>query len=204
MGLTTRKPETTIEEMLNAIGDSLSDLASCDDEEDLEDEEEEEEEDTELGKLIKEAEPGWVMGTISNAIQQRMQRNKQQQMELDELTQPGLGHTPAYFGGRQMKYRLAQLKIAAVVKPRADDVGTAPAQTTIGKLIEPRDIIPRISQMPQGTSHPGSSHRMLDSEEPQFHKHRASLLPCAAPGLSPSRTVTRVGHVSFDLCILPS
>jgi hypothetical protein len=30
-GLTTREPETTFEKMLNAIGDSLSDLASSDD-----------------------------------------------------------------------------------------------------------------------------------------------------------------------------
>ena len=33
-GLKTTKPETTFQEMLNAIGDSLSDLASSDDEED--------------------------------------------------------------------------------------------------------------------------------------------------------------------------
>jgi len=36
-GLTTTKPETTFGEMLNAIGDSLSDLASSDDGEDGED-----------------------------------------------------------------------------------------------------------------------------------------------------------------------
>ena len=33
-GLTTTKPETTVEEMLNAIGETLSDLASSDDVED--------------------------------------------------------------------------------------------------------------------------------------------------------------------------
>jgi len=33
-GLITTKPETTFEEMLNDIGDWLSDLASSDDEED--------------------------------------------------------------------------------------------------------------------------------------------------------------------------
>jgi len=34
VGLTTREPEKTFEEMLNAIGNSLSDLASSNDEED--------------------------------------------------------------------------------------------------------------------------------------------------------------------------
>jgi len=56
-GATTGKPETTFEEMLNAIGDSLSDLASSDDEQDGEDEEDDEE-DTELGKLSDHDEPG--------------------------------------------------------------------------------------------------------------------------------------------------
>jgi len=56
-GGTTGKPETTFEGMLNAIGDSLSDLATSNDEQDGEDEEDEEE-DTELGKL-SDNEPGW-------------------------------------------------------------------------------------------------------------------------------------------------
>jgi len=40
---TITKPEITFEGMLNAIGDSLSDLASSDDEEDGEDEDDDEE-----------------------------------------------------------------------------------------------------------------------------------------------------------------
>jgi hypothetical protein len=48
--LTTTKPEITFEEMLNAIGDSLSDLASSDNEEDGEDEDVDEV-DTGNGKL---------------------------------------------------------------------------------------------------------------------------------------------------------
>ena len=43
--------------MLNAIGDSLSDLVSSNDEQDGEDEEDDEE-DTELGKLSDDDEPG--------------------------------------------------------------------------------------------------------------------------------------------------
>jgi len=51
-------------EMLDAIRDSLSDVASSDVEEDGEDNE-----DTEQGKLSEDDEPGWVMGTISKMVQ---------------------------------------------------------------------------------------------------------------------------------------
>jgi len=71
-GLTTREPEKPIEEMLNAIGDSLSDLASSNNEEDAEDEEEDD--DTEQGQLSEDDKPSWVMGTISNIVQYRMER----------------------------------------------------------------------------------------------------------------------------------
>jgi len=68
---TTTKPETTFEEMLHAITYRLSDLASSEDEEDGEDQDDDEE-DTELGKLCKDDEPGWVMGTISKTVGHRM------------------------------------------------------------------------------------------------------------------------------------
>jgi len=84
--LTSREPEKTFEEMLVAIGDSLSDLASADNGEDAEDEDEEE---TEQGMLSEDDEPGWVMGTFNKMAQQCMGRFRQKQMELDELTQPG-------------------------------------------------------------------------------------------------------------------
>ena len=67
--LTYREPVQMVEEMMDAIGDSLSDLASLDDEEDGEDVE-----DSEQGKLSENDEPGWVMGTISKTVQQRMER----------------------------------------------------------------------------------------------------------------------------------
>jgi hypothetical protein len=86
-GATTGKPETTFEEMLNAIRDSLSDLASTDDEQDGEDEEDDEE-DTELGKISEGDEPGWVMGTITKTVQHHMESFWQMQMRLDTLTQP--------------------------------------------------------------------------------------------------------------------
>ena len=81
MGLATREPEKTIEAMMVAIRDSLSDLASSDDGEDREDEDDAE---TEHGKLSKDDELGWVIGTISRMVQQRMERFQQQLMELDE------------------------------------------------------------------------------------------------------------------------
>jgi len=88
MGATTGKPKTKFEEMLNAIGNSLSDLASSDDEQDGEDEEDDEE-DTELGKLSDDDEPGWVTDTISKTVRHHMERFRQTQMRLDALTQPG-------------------------------------------------------------------------------------------------------------------
>jgi len=86
VGLTSRQPQKTFEEMLVAIADSLSDLASSDDGEDGEDEDDEE---TEQGKLSEDDEPGWVMGTITKMVQQRLERFRQKQMKFDELTQPG-------------------------------------------------------------------------------------------------------------------
>ena len=71
-GLTTREPEKTLGEMLNAIGDSLSDLASSDNEDDAEDEKEDVH--IEQGKLREDDEPGWVMSTISKTVQRRIQR----------------------------------------------------------------------------------------------------------------------------------
>jgi len=64
-GLTSREPEKWFEEMLIAIRDSLSDLASSDDGEDREDEDDEE---TEQGKLSEDDEPGWAMGTITKTV----------------------------------------------------------------------------------------------------------------------------------------
>jgi hypothetical protein len=55
-GVTPRKVETTFDEMMNAIGPSLSNLASSDAEQDGE-AEEDDEEDTELGKPSDDDEP---------------------------------------------------------------------------------------------------------------------------------------------------
>jgi hypothetical protein len=81
-GLTSRVPKETFQEMLVAIGDSLSDLASSDNGEDGQDEDEE----IEQGNLCEDDEPGWVMGTITKMVQQRMKRFRQKQMKLDKFT----------------------------------------------------------------------------------------------------------------------
>jgi hypothetical protein len=67
----TGRPESPFEEMLNAIDDSLSDLASSDDEQDAEDEEDDQE-DTEIGKLSDDDEPRCTMGTIPKTVLHRM------------------------------------------------------------------------------------------------------------------------------------
>jgi len=83
VGLTNREPEKTFQEVMVAIGKSLSDLASSDDGEDGEDEDDET---TEQGKLSKDDETGWAMGTITKTVQQHMERLRQKQMKLDILT----------------------------------------------------------------------------------------------------------------------
>jgi len=103
---TTRKPETIFKEMLNAIGDSLSDLASSEDAEDVEDEDDEE--DTELGKLREDDEPGWVMGTLSKTVQYRMESFRQKPMRIDKLTQPECWDAADCFRERDMKYGMAE------------------------------------------------------------------------------------------------
>jgi hypothetical protein len=85
-GLAFREPEKKFEKMLVTIGDSLSDLASSDDGDDGEDEDNEE---TKQGSLSKDDEPGWVMGTITKTVPQHMERFRQKQMMLHEMTLPG-------------------------------------------------------------------------------------------------------------------
>jgi hypothetical protein len=69
---TTTKPEISLEEMLNAIGYSLSDLARSEDGEDGE-YEDNYKEDTGHGKLTDDDEPGFMLGTISKTVQHRME-----------------------------------------------------------------------------------------------------------------------------------
>jgi len=101
VGLTSRELEKRFEEMLVAIVDSLSDLASSNDGEVGEHEDHEE---TEQGKLSEDDEPGWVMGTITKMVQQCMERFRQKQMKLDKLAQPGWQDASDYVRELDKKY----------------------------------------------------------------------------------------------------
>jgi hypothetical protein len=60
--------------MMVATGDTLSDIASSDDEENGEDDDDEV---TKLCNPTKVDKPGWVMGTITEMVQQHMERFRQ-------------------------------------------------------------------------------------------------------------------------------
>jgi hypothetical protein len=84
--LTSRESEKTLEEMLDIIGDWLSNLASS---ENAKDGEGEDNEETERGTLSKDDEPGCVMVTITKTVQQRIESYRQKLVKVDNLTQPG-------------------------------------------------------------------------------------------------------------------
>ena len=198
-GLTSREPGHTFEEMLDAIGGSLSDLASSNDEVDGKDDQH-----TEQGKLNEDAEPGWVMGTITKTVQQRMERFRQKQITLEELTQPGGWDAADYFCEQDMKDSTTELKVPAVIKLHTDHDAANPAPTTYGENLDYLDIIPGISQMPQGTSRPGSSHMRLGSGRLQSNKRIASLPSNVEPDSSPIMKANPIQPISLYPCILPS
>jgi len=193
-GLTIRESENKFQEELIAIGDSRCNLGTPDDEEDGEDQDDE---DSELCNLSKDDEPGWVLGTISKMVQQRMERFRQMQMKHYEFKQPGWGDAADYFPERDRKYGTTELKVPAVVKPQRNEVSAAPAPMTIGELMESLDIFPWISYMPQGTSRPGSRHMRLDSRKPHAHYCIASLPPGPELDSSPITQSKPVEPISF-------
>jgi len=83
--------------MIVAITDSLSDRVSSDDGEDGDDEDDD---GMELGKLSKDDEPGWVMGTLTKTVLQSMQSFREKQMKLHKLTQPRWVDAANYFRQR--------------------------------------------------------------------------------------------------------
>jgi len=200
MGATTRKPETVFEEMLNSIGDSLSDLASSEEEQDREDVEYDEE-DTELGKLSDDDEPGWARGTISNTVQHRLESFRQQQMKLEELTQTGWGDAANYFRERDMKYGTTDLRVPAVVEPQIDMTAATPSPTTFGEGMQTLDIIRGQLPMTAVTSRPESSEMRLDLEKQQSHKFILVISPNAMTDSMPIQDAKPVEPVSFYPCM---
>ena len=195
-----REPETTFQEMMVAIGDSLSGLGSSDDVEDGEDEDDEE---TEQCQLNKDDKPGWVIGTITKTVRQRMERFRQMQKKLEDLTQLGWEDAADYFRERDMTYGSSALRVLAVVQPQTADNAVVPALATIGELMECLDIVPGILQMPQGTSRPGSSHIRLGSVKPLSNTSISGLAPAAKPDSSLIQKVNPVELISFYPCIYP-
>ena len=137
--LTTSKPEKTFHEMMVATGDNMSDIANTDDGEDGEDENDE---DRDPGKLSEDDQPGWVMGTISKMVQQCMERLRQKQIKIDELTQPGSGDTAKCFRENDNMYGISDLRFPAVIKPQTNQDVAAPDSTTFGEHLERLDIVP--------------------------------------------------------------
>jgi len=127
--------------MLNAIGDSLSNLASSADEEDGENEDDVEE-DTGLRKLTEDDEPGWVMGTFSKMVQHRIESYRQKQIRLHELRKPGCGDAADYSRERDMKYGTTELKVPAVKKLQTVMTAATPSPTTFGEHMLALDILP--------------------------------------------------------------
>jgi len=197
---TTTKPEITFEEMLNSIGDSLSDLARSEDEEDREDKDDDEE-DMGHGKLSEGDEPGWVIGTISKKVQHSMESFRQKQMRLDQLRQPGWGDAADYFCERDMKYGTTELKVPAVGMPQTDSTAATPSPTTFEELMQALVILPRQSQLLQVTSRQGCSQMKLGSETPLADNHIVLLMPAMVADLSQIEIVKPVQPVSFHPCI---
>jgi hypothetical protein len=71
-------------EMMVAIRGRLSHIASLNDGEDGDDEDDA---DTEQDKISENDKPGWVMGTVGKRVKLHMERFREMQMEVDQLTQ---------------------------------------------------------------------------------------------------------------------
>jgi len=194
-GLTSRKPEKTCEEMLVAIGDSLSDLASSNHGENGADEDDE---DTEQGKLSEDDELSWVMGTITKTVQQGMERFRQKQMKHDELTQPEWKDAAEPLCERDKMYGTSELRVPAVVQPQTNDDAPPPPPTTFAELMESLDIVPGISQ---GTSRAGSCHIRLPLVKPQSKLSLPSGEPATEPDSSTMLKAKPVKPVSFYPCM---
>jgi len=143
------------------------------------------------------------MGTITKTVQQRMERFGQKQMKLDELTQPGWDDAADYLSERDKKYGTTELRVPAVVRPPTKNDAPAPPPATFGELMESLDIVPGISQRPQGTSRPRSSHIRLGSVKPQSKSSIPSGEPAAEPDSSMLLKAKPVEPVSFYPCIYP-
>jgi len=184
-----------------AIGDSLSDFARSDHEENGDDEDDE---DSELGKLSEDDEPGWVLGTISKWVQQHMERYRQKQTKLNESIHPEWGDTPNYVCGRDASYGPTELMTPAVVNSQTNEIAAAPASTTFGELMESLDTGAGKLQVLQHTSRPGSGHMSIGSGKPHTTKCILSPSPNKELDLSAGKKTQPDEPITLYPCILPS
>jgi hypothetical protein len=130
-------------------------------------------------------------------VQQRRESFLQEQMTLDELTQPGWEDAANYFWELDKKYSIAELRVPVIIQPQTDNYVLAPPATTFVELIERLDNVPGIFQMAQGTSRPGSSHIWLGSVKQQSKTTISGLEPAIQPDMSPLLKAKPVEPVSF-------
>jgi hypothetical protein len=82
-------------------------------------------------------------------------------MNQNKLTQPEWIDAIKVFSESNKKYGTSYCRVPVVTKFQMDHDAAAPAPTSFGEVIKYLDIVPRISQMPQETSRPGSSYIRL-------------------------------------------
>jgi len=62
-------------------------------------------------------------------------------MKLDELTQAGWEDAANYYRERGIKYRTAELKVPAVVRPQIDTTAASASLRTAGEHMQTLDIV---------------------------------------------------------------
>jgi len=199
-GLTTTKAEATLEEMLNAFGDSLSDLATSDAGEIAEDEDDDEW-DPGGGKPSNDDEPGCVTGTIYTMVQYRIERLRQKHLKVDELRLPGWQDVAQYFRDREKKQGTIELMVPAVFQYQMADNVASSVPTSFGEPMETPDNVPKKLQMVKVTSRPGSSHMTLGSWQLQTHERILSRLTASMPYWSQIQQSKHNEPLSFNPCI---
>jgi hypothetical protein len=184
--------------MLNAVSNSLSDLASSNDKEDGEDQQAHHE-DTELCKMSKDDEPRSVMGKISNRGQSSKESFCQKLISLDDLTQLQWVDAADIVRKGDMTYGMAEFKIPAVVKLQMDQIAAPPTCTTFGELMETLDIFLGELQTLHRTTQPGGSDIPVSSGKLHSRRNMVSPLPSGVRDLSPLNTLMPVELIHFYL-----
>jgi hypothetical protein len=64
-------------------------------------------------------------------------------VNIDELTQPGLGNGAEYCCEGDIKNWMTELKLSAVEEPQTDSTAATASPTSFGELFPALDIIPR-------------------------------------------------------------